>query len=325
MAVRAPETIVGPCQQTPSPRPAPGQLTFTAPRRGKPPRHLADLTLAERREAATALGAAGVPRRPAVDATTSSGSSTGPSEMTDLPKAVRDDLVADLLPTLLTPVRSLTADRGATVKRSGGSSTAPSSSRVLMRYPDRVTVCISSQAGCGMNCPFCATGQDGLTRNMSTAEIVEQVVYAARLLRRGELPAMGGDPHGAGRRRGRRVDGAGRPSRVSNVVFMGMGEPLANYKAGDRRGPPAHRPGPDGLGISARGITVSTVGLVPGDRQARRRGHPGDARPVAARARRRAARRARADQHPVEGRRGPRRRPPLLRGRPGAGSASSTP
>src|SRR5438876_7271375 len=76
---------------------------------------------------------------------------------------------------------------------------------VLMRYPDRVTMCVSSQAGCGMACPFCATGQAGLTRNLSTAEIVAQVVAGERLLA----------PEGG---------------RVSNIVFMGMGEPLANYK-----------------------------------------------------------------------------------------------
>ena len=86
---------------------------------------------------------------------------------------------------------------------------------VLMRYPDRVTMCVSSQAGCGMACPFCATGQAGLTRNLSTAEIVAQVVAGARALARGEIP--------------------GGPGRVSNVVFMGMGEPLANYPGCSRR------------------------------------------------------------------------------------------
>ncbi len=204
--------------QTPSPRPVPGQLTFTAPRRGKPPRHLADLTLAERREAATALG------HPAYRAGQLSTHYferlvDRPEDMTDLPKAVRDDLVADLLPTLLTPVRSLTADRGATVKQVWRLFDGALVESVLMRYPNRVTVCISSQAGCGMNCPFCATGQEGLTRNMSTAEIVEQVVYAARLLRRGELPAMGGadpegtDPEGAGL--GDEADGSrGRAGRA---------------------------------------------------------------------------------------------------------------
>jgi 23S rRNA (adenine2503-C2)-methyltransferase len=107
-----------------------------------------------------------------------------------------------------------------------------------MKYPDRVTMYVSSQAGCGMACPFCATGQAGLTRNLSTAEIVSQVVAGERLLA----------PDGG---------------RVSNVVFMGMGEPLANYKnvvAAVRR---LTDPVPGGLGISQRSVTVSTVGLVP--------------------------------------------------------------
>jgi len=258
-------------RSTPAPRPAPGQLTFAAPRRGKPPRHLADLTLAQRREAAVALG------HPAYRAGQLSTHYferlvDRPEEMTDLPKAVRDDLVGDLLPTLLTPVRSLTADRGATVKQVWRLFDGALVESVLMRYPNRVTVCISSQAGCGMNCPFCATGQEGLTRNMSTAEIVEQVVYAARLLRRGELPAMGGDGSEAGL--GDEADGSGDsesfpdagsgPSRVSNVVFMGMGEALANYNAAIGAIRRLTEPAPSGLGISARGITMSTVGLVPG-------------------------------------------------------------
>ena len=179
---------------------------------------------------------------------------------------MRDDLVGDLLPTLLTPVRSLTADRGATVKQVWRLFDGALVESVLMRYPNRVTVCISSQAGCGMNCPFCATGQEGLTRNMSTAEIVEQVVYAARLLRRGELPAIGGAVEGAGL--GDEADGsedaASGPARVSNVVFMGMGEALANYKAAIGAIRRLTEPAPSGLGISARGITMSTVGLVPG-------------------------------------------------------------
>jgi 23S rRNA (adenine2503-C2)-methyltransferase len=254
--------------ETTSPRPAPGQLTFTAPRRGKPPRHLADLTLAERREAAVALG------HPAYRATQLSTHYferlvDRPEEMTDLPKAVREDLVGDLLPSLLTPVRHLTADRGATVKQVWRLFDGALVESVLMRYPNRVTVCISSQAGCGMNCPFCATGQEGLTRNMTTGEIVEQVVAAARLLRRGELPVIGagsGPDEGAGL--GDEADGSagepGGPARVSNVVFMGMGEALANYKAAIGAIRRLTEPAPSGLGLSARGITMSTVGLVPG-------------------------------------------------------------
>ncbi len=251
-------------EQTPSPRPAPGQLTFAAPRRGKPPRHLADLSVAERREAVTALG------HPAYRANQLSTHYferlvESPDEMTDLPKAVRDDLVADLLPPLLSPVRQLTADRGATVKQVWRLFDGALVESVVMRYPRRVTVCISSQAGCGMNCPFCATGQEGLTRNMSAGEIVEQVVSAARLLRRGDLPVVGGQVDGA--ELGDESDDeavALGPDRVSNVVFMGMGEALANYKAAIGAIRRLTEPGPSGLGISARGITMSTVGLVPG-------------------------------------------------------------
>jgi 23S rRNA (adenine2503-C2)-methyltransferase len=94
-----------------------------------------------------------------------------------------------------------------------------------------------------MNCPFCATGQAGLTRNMSAAEIVDQVVAGARMLRDGEI--------------------AGGPGRVSNVVFMGMGEPLANYRAVLGAVRRLTDPAPDGLGLSQRSVTVSTVGLVP--------------------------------------------------------------
>jgi 23S rRNA (adenine2503-C2)-methyltransferase len=123
-----------------------------------------------------------------------------------------------------------------------------------MRYPDRATVCVSSQAGCGMGCPFCATGQGGLTRNLSTAEIVEQVVHAARVLRRREL--------------------AGGAGRLSNVVFMGMGEPLANYAAVTAAVRRLISPPPEGLGLSARGLTVSTVGLVPAMRRLAGEGLP---------------------------------------------------
>ncbi|WP_377641635.1 23S rRNA (adenine(2503)-C(2))-methyltransferase RlmN [Oryzobacter terrae] len=255
--------------ETPAPRPAPGQLTFAAPRRGKPPRHLADLTLAERRDAVAALG------HPAFRASQLSTHYfdrlvASPDEMTDLPKAVRDDLVADLMPTLLTPVRSLTADQGATVKQVWRLFDGALVESVVMRYPRRVTVCISSQAGCGMNCPFCATGQEGLTRNMSTAEIVEQVVAASRLLRHGGLPELTGAVGGAGLGDESGDSGEGDeggatgPSRVSNVVFMGMGEALANYKAAIGAIRRLVDPAPEGLGMSARGITMSTVGLVPG-------------------------------------------------------------
>jgi 23S rRNA (adenine2503-C2)-methyltransferase len=148
-----------------------------------------------------------------------------------------------LLPPLLTPVRELTADEGTTVKTLWRLFDGALVESVLMRYPGRTTICVSSQAGCGMNCPFCATGQAGLTRNMSAGEIVEQVVAGARSLARGEV--------------------AGGPGRVGNVVFMGMGEPLANYRATVGAVRRLTDPAPGGLGVSQRSVTVSTVGLVP--------------------------------------------------------------
>lgn len=232
-----------------SDRPRPGQLTFTAPRRGKPPRHLADLNPAERKDAVEALGHKGF-RAKQLSTHYFERLVESPEDMTDLPKVIRDDLVRDLLPTLLTPLVQRTADDGATIKSAWRLHDGAIVESVLMRYPNRVTICISSQAGCGMNCPFCATGQAGLTRNMSAAEIVEQVVHAARMLRHGEL--AGGD-----------AEDREAPLRVSNVVFMGMGEALANYKAAIGAIRRLTDPTPDGLGLSARGITMSTVGLVP--------------------------------------------------------------
>jgi 23S rRNA (adenine2503-C2)-methyltransferase len=163
--------------------------------------------------------------------------------MTDLPAASRDVLVKDLFPQLLTPVRTLQADGGTTVKTLWHLFDGAKVESVLMRYPNRSTLCVSSQAGCGMACPFCATGQMGLTRNLSTAEIVEQVRAAAKSLADGEVP--------------------GGPTRLSNLVFMGMGEPMANYKAVMETVRRLVAPTPDGFGMSARNITVSTVGLVP--------------------------------------------------------------
>ncbi|KRE55239.1 23S rRNA (adenine(2503)-C(2))-methyltransferase RlmN [Phycicoccus sp. Soil748] len=253
-------------------RPAPGALTFTAPRRGKPPRHLADLDPAERKAAVEALGHKGF-RAKQLSTHYFERLVESPEDMTDLPKGVRDDLVRDLLPTLLTPHVQRTADDGMTVKSAWRLHDGAIVESVLMRYPRRVTICISSQAGCGMNCPFCATGQAGLTRNMSAGEIVEQVVQAARMLRRGELPtATGAAGQGGDSTAYADVaelgdeDGAPEPTgptRISNVVFMGMGEALANYKAAIGAIRRLTDPAPDGLGMSARGITMSTVGLVP--------------------------------------------------------------
>jgi 23S rRNA (adenine2503-C2)-methyltransferase len=220
-------------------------LVFDAPRRGKPPRHLADLSREEARAAVAELG------QPAFRADQLARhfyrGVTDPAQMTDLPAAARATLTGALLPGLLTPVRSLAADGGRTRKTLWRLHDGALVESVLMRYPDRATVCISSQAGCGMACPFCATGQSGLTRNLSAAEIIGQAVAAARAMADGELP--------------------GGPGRLTNVVFMGMGEPLANYARVRATLRALTTPAPYGLGLSQRSVTVSTVGLVPGIRR----------------------------------------------------------
>jgi 23S rRNA (adenine2503-C2)-methyltransferase len=218
-------------------------LVFEAPRgRGKPPAHLADFTPAERKARLEELGLPGFRARQ-LSTHYFSRLVDDAAQMTDLPAAERDRLVGGLLPHLMTPLRTLEADRGTTRKTLWKLFDGALVESVLMRYPGRTTMCVSSQAGCGMACPFCATGQGGLQRNMSTAEIVEQVLAGARALERDEVP--------------------GGRGRVNNVVFMGMGEPMANYKAVIGAVRRLTDKAPDGYGMSARGITVSTVGLVP--------------------------------------------------------------
>jgi 23S rRNA (adenine2503-C2)-methyltransferase len=221
-------------------------LVFAAPRRGQPPRHLADLSVQQRAEAVAALGEKPLRARQLSRHYFARLSVDAPS-MTDIPQRSRAALVGELLPPLLTEARAVSCDNGATRKSLWRAHDGTLLESVAMRYPDRATVCVSSQAGCGMACPFCATGQAGLTRNLSAAEIVAQVVAGARALARGEVP--------------------GGPGRVSNVVFMGMGEPLANYPQVMTALRRFTDPVPDGLGISQRSVTVSTVGLVPAIRR----------------------------------------------------------
>ncbi|MDQ4503560.1 23S rRNA (adenine(2503)-C(2))-methyltransferase RlmN [Sinomonas sp. ASV322] len=224
-------------------------LQFASPRVKQPPQHLADLTLAERAETLKELGLQPF-RAKQLSTHYFQHWTTDPERMSDLPKAGREELVEAMFPPLLTEVRRLRTDDGNTIKFLWRLFDGALVESVLMRYPGRITLCVSSQAGCGMNCPFCATGQAGLTRNMSTAEIVDQVVAANRVIAAGEL---GATEH--------------PDERVTNIVFMGMGEPLANYK---RVMAAVHRfvdPAPEGLGMSARNITVSTVGLVPAIRK----------------------------------------------------------
>jgi 23S rRNA (adenine2503-C2)-methyltransferase len=158
-----------------------------------------------------------------------------PEDMTELPQALRTMLGAELTPAL-TEVTRQSADDGQTTKWLWSLADGVRVETVLMYYPDRVTVCVSTQAGCAMACQFCATGQAGFQRQLSEGEIVEQVAVAMR---------------------------TARPRRLSNVVFMGMGEPLANY---DRVWSAVTRLHGE-MGLSARHLTLSTVGIVPGIRR----------------------------------------------------------
>ncbi|MGH9178375.1 MAG: 23S rRNA (adenine(2503)-C(2))-methyltransferase RlmN, partial [Acidimicrobiales bacterium] len=162
-----------------------------------------------------------------------------PAELIVLPRALRERLAAE--PALAPSLRldaEVASEGGHTVKWRWALDDDRVVETVLMHYPDRTTVCVSSQAGCAMGCGFCATGQAGFERNLTTGEIVEQVVRAGAEARRG-----------------------GR--RLSNVVFMGMGEPLANL---DRVWPAVERLHRD-QGLSARHLTLSTIGIVPGIRR----------------------------------------------------------
>ena len=225
-------------------------LQFAAPKRGKPPRHWADLAPDERRGA---VAEAGLPafRASQFDKQYYGHANPDPRTWTDLPAGVREQVAETFFPPLLTLVREQVADQGTTVKSLWRLHDGSLVESVLMEYGvkgksssgtgrHRATLCVSSQAGCGMACPFCATGQGGLQRNMSTAEIVAQVVAASRRV------------------------------RLTNIVFMGMGEPMANYKAVIG----AVRRMTDDIGLSARGITVSTVGLVPRIKQLTEEGLP---------------------------------------------------
>ncbi len=155
-------------------------------------------------------------------------------DATELPKGLRSRL-AEQLPLTLTPVASLSGADGLTSKWRFTTGDGAEVETVLMRSPRRASVCISSQAGCAMACPFCATGQAGFERHLAASEIVEQVLWAQHA----------------------------SPQRVTNVVYMGMGEPLANYGPVWESVTVLH----DTLGLSARRVTLSTIGVVPGIRR----------------------------------------------------------
>lgn len=185
-------------------------------------------------------------------------------EMTNLPSDLRDQLGPRFDAARPELVAHTVADGGHTHKLLLGYGDGEAIETVLMLYPDRATVCISTQAGCAMGCPFCATGQAGFRRQLTTGEVVRQVVVADAVLRSGQLQAA--------------TDAAGqgfqlppdRPDRVTNVVYMGMGEPLANTDVTLTSLRWFH----EQLGLSARHLTVSTVGLVPGIRKLAQLGLP---------------------------------------------------
>ena len=218
------------------------KLVFDEPvQRKKAPKHLADFSPADRKAFAEELGFKAF-RASQVANHYFSHLSNNPEEWTDIPATERQAIADALTPKMIELVTTRTTDNGMTRKDLWKLHDGVLVESVLMSYTDRATVCISSQAGCGMN--FCATGQAGLTRNLSAAEITDQIVAAARVCANGELP--------------------GGPTRLSNIVFMGMGEPLANYNSVVRTLRNITEPNPDGLGISARSVVVSTVGLVNG-------------------------------------------------------------
>lgn len=213
-----------------------------APVTKKAPKHFADLTPDERIAAVKKLGEQGFRAKQLANHYFAR-HSDDPKEWTDISPAIAEKLASALFPQLLTLVRTIECDGGATRKDLWKMHDGVLVESVLMRYPDRATLCISSQAGCGMNCPFCATGQAGLTRNLSAGEITAQVFQATKALEAGKM---------------------GEPTRLSNIVFMGMGEPMANYNAVMRSIRNITSPAPDGFGIGARSVTLSTVGLVTG-------------------------------------------------------------
>lgn len=168
------------------------------------------------------------------------------SAMTDLPAGLREQLSQEASCRALTLREEKVAPDGLTRK---GLFELPDGERleaVLMLYRERATACVSTQVGCAIGCPFCATGQSGFRRHLSSGEIVEQVLHFGRLLRH-----AGQDWTGV--------------TAVTNVVFMGMGEPFANYDATWAAVERLHDP--NGFNLGARRMTISTAGLVPGIRR----------------------------------------------------------
>lgn len=165
---------------------------------------------------------------------------TNPDEITTLPKSIREQLKRDMTFSRLNIESQLKSSDGETIKTLFALPDGASIESVIMHYDERHTLCISSQAGCAMGCVFCATGQMGFKRNLSSGEIVEQVIHLAR-----NLALVG--------------------SKVTNIVIMGMGEPFHNYDAVITA---IHRLNDaKGMNLGQRRFTISTVGIVPAIRK----------------------------------------------------------
>ena len=168
--------------------------------------------------------------------------------MSDLPAGLRDQLASSCSIGNLQLDDLHLGDDGLTRKATFRLPEGDVVETVLMVYADRATVCVSSQAGCAMQCVFCATGKMGFQRNLTSGQMIEQVLWATR-----ELPAaIAHNP-------------AINPPGLTNVVYMGMGEPFHNYDAWWESVERLHDP--EGYNMGARSFTVSTVGLVPGIRR----------------------------------------------------------
>jgi len=228
------ETTVLPtaAQTPPAPPVAPPRPAL---RRAARPLGLHDLTLPELEERLRSMGQPAYRARQLVEWAYKH-LAADYAAMTTLPASLRIALAESLPLSTLTPVRELSADGGETLKTLYRTADGELLETVLMLYPDRATVCVSCQVGCAVGCAFCATGLNGLTRNLSAGEMVAQVVGAAR----------------AAQERGR---------TLTNVVMMGMGEPLQNYAATMKLVEILHEP--RGMNLGARRITISTSGVVP--------------------------------------------------------------
>jgi len=185
------------------------------------------------------------------------------AEMTDLPRSLRDRLASHYTFDTLYPQALQVSHDGLTRKQLFRLADGTAIETVLMLYDAtdtgkaRRTVCVSTQVGCALGCVFCATGQTGLQRNLSSGEIVGQVLYFAR-----QVARHGGN--GEPTDDALQIPGPVYPP-ITNIIFAGMGEPLANYDAtlaAVRRLNDA-----DGFGLGARHMIISTAGLVPGIRK----------------------------------------------------------